>query len=423
MNSASKTYLMILPVRYHRIDGQTVMLESAFAEHLRLLKAKLSSVFNRLIIAMVEMSPEDYEKDKQRLIAINEQEEGIFFKPLYKSEDVSSRLKRLIQLLKIFQISGQLKELVNSCDVLHTGMGIPIELVATLWGIFLKKSIVYVVDIDFRNSAQMNYKTGTWSLKSYLLCKYVYDKIREIQISFAVATCSLVLLKGKKLVQDFGKGKPGVKNFLDAAYSEQHIIDHNAFDQKLLHLTDQNRPLEVVYFGRLTSYKGVDLCIRAIAMAYQKTGCNVRFHILGNGEEEENLKKLTQELGIGERVIFYGALPFNLDFFKKLYTYHLLLAAPLSEDTPRSALDAMASGIPILAFDTYYYQDLTSTGAVDTVSWLSVDQLAEKVARYEKNRELLAEMSRKAVDFARHNTQEIWLDRRIDWTLTYGGLR
>ena len=419
-NSNLRTYLMILPVQYYRIREQTVALEGAFTEHLKLLKLKILPTYDQFLIGMVETSSEAYEKNKSRLAIIDEQEENIFFKTLYKSENLSSRMK---QVRELFSISNRLKKLIKTCSVLHTGLSsniwFPMEFIATLWGIFLKKKIVYVVDIDFRDSAEMNYKAGRWSFKSYLLCKYIYDKLRSFQIQVAVNHCSLVLLKGKKLCQDFGKGKPHVKNFLDAAHSDHHIIDQAALDQKLLQLSNSNHPLEIVYFGRLVSYKGIDFCLRAIALATQKMGCNLKFHIIGQGDEEEKLKNLTQELGIENNVIFYGALPFNLDFFKQLYTYHLLLAAPLSEDTPRSALDAMAAGIPILAFDTYYYRDLTATGAVSTVPWLSVEALAQQIAEYDQNRQLLAEMVLKAIEFAKQNTQEIWLDKRLDWTLTY----
>ncbi|WP_448560821.1 glycosyltransferase [Trichothermofontia sp.] len=422
-SKTSKTYLMILPVGYYRVDSQTVALESAFAEHLRLLKTRIFPLCQQFVVGMVEMDIEEYEP-KTGLTVINEQEEHFLFISLYRSKDLSSSINKIRQL---FSVSSRLKKLVKDCDILHTGLSsniwFPMEFIATLWGTFLKKKIIYVVDIDFRNSAFMNYKTGKWSLKSYLLCKYIYDKLREIQIKFAVEQYSLVLLKGKKLCKDFGRGKPNVKFFLDAAYSEKYIIDQNALKQKLSHLLDNQQPLEVVYFGRLTDYKGVDLCIRAVAIAHQQMGCNVIFNVLGDGEQAESLKKLANELGLEKRVIFYGALQFNLDFFKQLYAYHLLLAAPLSEDTPRSALDAMAAGIPILAFDTYYYKDLTYTGAVDTVPWLSVEKLAEKITYYEKNREVLSARVLKAIDFAKQNTQEQWLDRRIKWTLDYAALQ
>ena len=36
----------------------------------------------------------------------------------------------------------------------------------------------------------------------------------------------------------------------------------------------------------------------------------------------------------------------------------------MTEDTPRSAFDALASGLPVLGFDLYYYTDLVVSGAV-----------------------------------------------------------
>lgn len=418
-----KTYLMVLPVHYYRLDSRTVALESAFVNHLKLLKQKISSVFTHLVVGLVEMGDEDYLNKKQGLSIVDESEVGIRFESLYRVQDLSSKAQQFFQL---FRVTTKLRKLISRCDLLHTGLTanlwFPMEFIATLLGKSLSKPTVYVVDIDFRNTAQMSYATGNWSLKSYLLCKYVYDSFRVLQVYCASRICSLVLLKGEKLCRDFGRGRPNVKNFLDAAHSKHHIISKDRLTKKLLDMEDQSRPLEIVYFGRLTSYKGVDRCLRAVAIAHHQFGCDVMFHIIGSGEQAEALKHLAQSLEISERVIFHGALPFDQGFFEKLYFYHLLLAAPLNEDTPRSALDAMAAGIPILAFDTYYYKDLSSTGAVDTVAWPSVEEMSQKIAHYSINRHLLADMAVRAVEFAKQNTQEEWLERRFAWTLTYADL-
>lgn len=76
----------------------------------------------------------------------------------------------------------------------------------------------------------------------------------------------------------------------------------------------------------------------------------------------------------------------------------------------------MAAGIPILAFNTYYYKDLEETGAVITVPWPSVEQMGEKIAELNDKRNVLVEMMPKAVTFVHGNTQEIWLNRRLQWT-------
>ncbi|WP_448602886.1 glycosyltransferase family 4 protein [Thermoleptolyngbya sp.] len=422
-NSDFKTYLMILPVQYYRLDSHTVALESAFAKHLKLLRERISPIFTHLVVGLVEMSDEDYLSRKQGLSVMDESEAGIRFKSLYRVQDLSSRIQQFFQL---FRVANKLRTLISQCDLLHTGLTaniwFPMEFVATLLGKVLSKPMVYIVDIDFRKTAQMSYATGNWSLKSYLLCKYIYDSFRVLQIYCASRICSLVLLKGEKLCRDFGKDRSNVKNFLDAAHSRHHIIGKDRLAQKLLDLEDQGRPLELVYFGRLTPYKGVDRCLRAVAIAHHQLGCDVMFHIIGSGEQAEALKHLAQSLEMSERVIFHGAFPFDQGFFEKLYSYHLLLAAPLNEDTPRSALDAMAAGIPILAFDTYYYKDLSLTGAVDTVAWPSVEEMSQKISYYSKNRGLLADMAVRAVEFAKQNTQEEWLERRFAWTLAYADL-
>ncbi|MFQ3618776.1 MAG: glycosyltransferase family 4 protein [Cyanobacteriota bacterium] len=419
----SRTYLMVLPVHYYRLDSHTVALESAFVKHLKLLRERISPVFTHLVVGLVEMSDEDYFSRKQGLSIVDESEAGIRFRSLYRVQDLSSKVQQFFQL---FRVTSTLRNLISQCDLLHTGLTaniwFPMEFIAILLGKFLRKPTVYVVDIDFRKTAQMSYETGDWSLKSYLLCRYIYDRFRALQIHCASRICSLILLKGEKLCRDFGKDKPNVKNFLDAAHSKHHIISRDRLAQKLLELEDQGQPLEIVYFGRLTPYKGVDRCLRAVAIAHHQLGCDVMFHIIGSGEQAEALKHLAQSLGISERVVFHGALPFDQAFFEKLYFYHLLLAAPLNEDTPRSALDAMAAGIPILAFDTYYYRDLSSTGAVDTVAWPSIEEMSQKIAYYSKHRDLLADMAVRAVEFAKQNTQEEWLERRFAWTLTYADL-
>ena len=74
-------------------------------------------------------------------------------------------------------------------------------------------------------------------------------------------------------------------------------------------------------------------------------------------------------------------MPFGQEFFRHLYRYQLLLAAPLREDTPRSALDAMAAGIPYLAYDTYYYNQLLESGAGVVVPWRDEQAMADELIR------------------------------------------
>jgi glycosyltransferase involved in cell wall biosynthesis len=418
MTARATDYTMVLPVRHRRLDETHVAVESAFAEHLRMMRSRIGSAAERLVIASPSMSAGAYEAGKRGYAVIDEDAERISFHTLFGEDETRSTGGKI----KLFpSVMRSLRGLARQSFCVHSGLSwdvwLPFEFASIVFGIFFKRRTVFVVDIDYRNSAYMSYRSGDWSRKSYLVCRYVYDTARSIQVWVAARYCSLVLLKGKKMAEDFGAGRPNVKAFLDASHGEKNIIPRDSLEQKLRMVRDEQKPLRLVYFGRLTAYKGIDRCLRAAAGA-RAAGANITLDIIGGGEQAESLRNLARELTAEEWVTFHGAMPFNQAFFALLYSFHLLLAAPLREDTPRSALDAMAAGIPYLAFDTYYYRDLLESGAGRVVSWPEVEAMAKMLVHLEKSREEVAGMIESAVAFARSNTQEIWLERRQAWTMT-----
>ena len=417
MTARASDYTMVLPVRHFRIGERQVAVESAFAEHLRMMRSTIGSAAERLVIASPGMSPATYEAGKRGFAVIDEEREKIRFQTLFSEAEAQSASNKL----KLFPaVIRSLYRLAKQSICVHSGLSwdvwLPFEFASVAFGILLKRRTVFVVDIDYRNSADMSYRNGDWSRKSYLICKYVYDTARSIQIWIAARYCSLVLLKGRQMAQDFGAGRPNVKAFLDASHGEKNILPEESLEQKLRAVRDEEKPLRLVYFGRLTAYKGIDRCLRAAAEA-RYNGATITLDIIGGGEQDEALRKLAHELHAEDWVTFHGPLPFNQDFFQLLYSFHLLLAAPLREDTPRSALDGMAAGIPYLAFDTYYYRELLESEAGRVVPWPDVAAMAKEMARLDKHRQEVAEMIEHAVTFARANTQEIWLERRRIWTM------
>src|SRR5271170_2448891 len=157
------------------------------------------------------------------------------------------------------------------------------------------------------------------------LCRYVYDTARSLQARIAARYCSLVLPKGRKMVTDFGAGRPNVRYILDASHSEENIIDASSLETKIKSLRDGSQPIRLTYFGRLTAYKGVDRCLRAVAIA-RRAGANVQLDIIGGGEQLDALRRLATECEANSYVLFRGAMSFNQQFFCFLYQFHLLLA-------------------------------------------------------------------------------------------------
>jgi glycosyltransferase involved in cell wall biosynthesis len=408
-------YLMVLPVACFPLEGGKFATESAFGAHLRMLRAKLAPRFAELTVVAPTIQPDDYARRRDSLAVLSPAADGISYVPLHPSGEGPLRywLRRLVPTARI------LWRAVGEADLVHAGAShvyAPREILALVFAWLRGKPSICVCDIDERRSPEMNLRTGRWSRGAYLRARWFYDPVFSFQLWLAARFSSLCLYKGEALARDFGRGRPSVRNFIDSAFSAEHIVPRARLEEKLRVSADPSRPLELVYFGRLTGYKGVDRCIEAVARARER-GCErLRFTVIGGGEEAEALQRLARERGVADRVRFLGALPFGPALFEELYRSDLLLATPLSEDTPRSALDALAAGIPILAFDTYYYRELVRSGAVDTVTWPEVDALVERLVHHASDRSWLGAASRRAVEFAAQNTQEIWLERRIAWT-------
>lgn len=78
----------------------------------------------------------------------------------------------------------------------------------------------------------------------------------------------------------------------------------------------------------------------------------------------------------------------------------------------------------IVAFDIDYFKTLAKgSHAVALASWPDAGSLAEQLCTLDKDRARVAGMARQAVAFARENSQDIWLERRIAWTFEALDLR
>ncbi|MEQ8456269.1 MAG: glycosyltransferase [Sandaracinaceae bacterium] len=408
-----RRYLMVVPVRAFTIDEQRAAMESAFCEHLRELLARLAPSFDEMTVATVGMPQADFEANEAHLGVLDAQRDRIRVVPLYPGELGTVDFARALP-----EVLRRLRGLVREHALVHSGpshdLRRPIEIASLAMGVREGRPTISVTDIDLRSDAEMNRKLGRWSLKSYLLCRFLYDPVRDLEHHWIARRCSLVLFKSEAQRADYGTDRPNVRTFQDVAFQAQHLIAPDALEEKIAAVRDPRRPLEAVYFGRLVAYKGVDRCLDAVASARAR-GRDVRLTVIGTGDEEPRLREKAR--GLEEVVRFQGAVPYGAPLFDQVRARHLMLATPLSNDTPRSTWDAMASGVPVLAFGTDYYRDLeASTGAVETVPWPSTEALADRLTHYADHREELAERMRAAVEVAKENTSEAWLQRRVAWT-------
>jgi len=101
----------------------------------------------------------------------------------------------------------------------------------------------------------------------------------------------------------------------------------------------------VLYVGRLRPVKGVEYGIRAFASAMAQHP-NIHIALAGEGEQLGDLRKLAIELGVQEAVTFLGV---RNDLPDLLSAADSVLMPSLTEGFPRTAIEAMAAGKPVIA--------------------------------------------------------------------------
>jgi glycosyltransferase involved in cell wall biosynthesis len=80
-------------------------------------------------------------------------------------------------------------------------------------------------------------------------------------------------------------------------------------------------------------------------------GANINLEMIGEGKMIEDMKKLANQLGIADRVVFRGRLPAGKQIFEAIDRFDLFLNATATEGLPRVVIEAMSRGCPSIASD------------------------------------------------------------------------
>ena len=149
----------------------------------------------------------------------------------------------------------------------------------------------------------------------------------------------------------------------------------NGVDKEFFKPSKTKKPY-VLFVGRLTKRKGVDVLLRSFA-GIANTFREVRLIIVGEGEEKERLIELTKRLGIHNRVAFLMNIPRHM--LQRLYADASIFVLPSrGEGLPLSLLEAMASGCAVVATKVSGVVDVVKHGYTGLLVELdNMEQLAQ----------------------------------------------
>ena len=121
----------------------------------------------------------------------------------------------------------------------------------------------------------------------------------------------------------------------------------------------------IAFLGSFFKYEGLEYLLDALPLIL-KSVPNVHVLLVGSGNEADNLKKQSAELGIEAHVTFTGRVDYA--DINRYYSLVDLLVFPREDIrltrlvTPLKPLEAMAQGIPVLASDIGGHREMVEHG-------------------------------------------------------------
>lgn len=120
----------------------------------------------------------------------------------------------------------------------------------------------------------------------------------------------------------------------------------NGVDLKTYRTENRNETFpHLLSVGRIVYQKGLDLALRALAGLKD---LDWQWHIAGDGPQMDSLKSLAQELGIDDGITFLGWQS-REQLIEQYKWSNLFLFPSRHEGMPNAVLEAMASGLPVIA--------------------------------------------------------------------------
>lgn len=166
-----------------------------------------------------------------------------------------------------------------------------------------------------------------------------------------------------------------------------------------------------------TTEKGQDTLINALGILVSR-GYDVSVKFIGDSEIKDQFEKLADDYGVSDRICFTGLLAKKEEVRTELISSDLFVYPTRAEGLPRSIIEAMAVGLPVVSTPVGGIPELVPSTYLVEVG--NAKEFAEVITRLLKDRQELEEMSRRNLEAAAQYERKELQQRRDDF---YGRLK
>ena len=174
----------------------------------------------------------------------------------------------------------------------------------------------------------------------------------------SIEKCYFILYHNSTFVTESSTSRNDLMNL--GIKDRRIVINPPGVDRNIFHTAAKTSYPSLVYFGGMRRYKRPMECIFLLKNLLKRVD-SVKLFIIGSGPEEENMKKLTNEMNIQDSVIFTGRIS-NEELSKIVASSWLNIHTSVTEGWGYSILEASAAGTPTVAYEVPGVEDAIENG-------------------------------------------------------------
>ncbi len=163
--------------------------------------------------------------------------------------------------------------------------------------------------------------------------------------------------------------------FNGVSMEKWHIINDYTGNKKILHI------------GRFSAQKNHEVLVKAFSTVVNR-GHDVSLYLYGQGELEESIKELVKNLHMDKKIFFCGLID---DVYSVMESTDIFVLPSLFEGMPMTLIEAMGTGMPILASNVGGIPDMIENEKSGLLCEPTVEEVAaglEKLISSEEDRKL-----------------------------------
>ena len=232
----------------------------------------------------------------------------------------------------------------------------------------------------------------------------VYEKstgLKSIQRKVEKILSAKTLNKSSKILVANNETKEIVNEFYDVSPEKIEIMP-NGIDTKIFHTNVVKKSKMILFSGVMYNHRGIDVLLNAAPTVIKKIP-EVKFVLLGDGPELDNLKKIAENLKIEKNIEFKGWI--KRDEVMNYLADASIAIGPLRSTTvtknalPIKVLEYMASSLPILS-QKYTLPDDVLVDGENGYSVTDSEDLATKIIHILENNEKRIKMGTKSYEMS-----------------------